>query len=168
MRLIHMRRRKTFPPHHTLEKLQAILMAWRKTKLVLYCAGEKSSVGNFATAQTENQFFLLPTSVFPTTSLALGCWALSATNSWSVVGWIHITRSPLKHSCLRGLLFWVCGKKTRLKLDCKMLLPSQEFLPLPSLLPIYLTDWFSRVPMHPLANSPFPSLHLMLTKKRHF
>lgn len=51
--------------------------------------------------------------MFPTTSLALGYWDLRATSSWRVVGWIHITRSPLKHSCFCCLFFWLCKNEFR-------------------------------------------------------
>lgn len=67
----------------------------------------------FPTVHNKHQLFLLPTSVFPTTSLALGYWDLRATSSLRVVGWIHITRSPLKHICFCCFLLWVCRREFR-------------------------------------------------------
>lgn len=67
----------------------------------------------FPTVPNKHQLFLLPTSVFPTTSLALGYWDLRDTSSLRVVGWIHITRSPLKHICFCCLLLWVCRREFR-------------------------------------------------------
>lgn len=101
VRLIYLRRK--FVPTHNL-KIKQLFNSNSMKEVYICTVLTKYSMESFPTAHNEHQLFLLPTSVFPTTSLALGYWDLRATNSLRVVGWIHITRSPLKHSCFCCLL----------------------------------------------------------------
>lgn len=102
VRLLYLRRK--FVPTYNL-KIKQLFNSNSMKEVYICTVLIEYSVGGFLTAHNEHQLFLLPTSVFPTTSLALGYWDLRATNSLRVVGWIHITRSPLKHSCFCCLLF---------------------------------------------------------------
>lgn len=125
MRLIYLRRK--FVPTYNLKTKQ--LFNSNGLRDIYICTVlTKYSVDSFSIARNEHQLFLLPTSVFPTTSLALGYWDLRATSSLRVVGWIHITRSPLKHSCFCCLLLWVC--KTSLD---RAQTPRQPRMPTPTL-----------------------------------
>lgn len=93
--------------------------------------------------------------MFPTTSLALGYWDLSATSSWRVVGWIHITRSPLKHTCFCSLLFWVCRKRMQKEFRPYMK-PRIPYMK-PKILP---SDWWG--PVAPTSGWQLAILHPFL------
>lgn len=93
--------------------------------------------------------------MFPTTSLALGYWDLSATSSWRVIGWIHITRSPLKHTCFCSLLFWVCRKRMQKEFRPYMK-PRIPYMK-PKILP---SDWWG--PVAPTSGWQLAILHPFL------